>query len=247
MASTLDSAEQALRRRRRKSAFGPALVASAPGVVLLVVLMGVYLAMDEAVLEAWLARLRGYGPLPFFLALGCLTAIGFPTTPFFLLAGSTFGAVTGVIGSGLATGLNLVLAYGIARYGLRQWLERGLDRAGYRVPRLPARHQFRTCLLVRLTPGPPSFLKSYLLALASVRFGLFLSVSWPTGAAYAVGVILLGDSMVDRDPVQAVAALGLIGLVGGGFYLLRRRLAAARGEGQVGAGRVRENEACRWN
>src|SRR5262245_52079032 len=80
----------------------------------------------------WLAQAR---PLPFFVALAILPAIGAPLSPFFLLAGVSFGILLGLIGSGVALALNLALCYWIAHGSVRDRLRSLLRRRfNYELP-----------------------------------------------------------------------------------------------------------------
>jgi hypothetical protein len=83
---------------------------------------------DRDAMEAWKQEA---GPLVFFGSTAVLPAIGLPITPFFVLAGATFGVGPGLLGSGVALGLNLALCYAIARSRVRSWLEGLLRRFEY--------------------------------------------------------------------------------------------------------------------
>src|SRR5215831_17418740 len=102
-------------------------------------------AYDHQAVMAWLGELR---PLPFFLAMALLPAIGVPITPFFILAGATFGARGGLVGSWIALGLNLTVCYWIARK-MRPRFESILRRFGYELPDFRERDKGS----VRLTLG----------------------------------------------------------------------------------------------
>ena len=69
--------------------------------------------------DAMMAWKEEAGPVAFFGAMAVLPAIGIPVTPLFVLAGATFGVGPGLLGSGVALGLNLALCYAIARSALR--------------------------------------------------------------------------------------------------------------------------------
>ena len=102
-------------------------------------------AWDRDAIMAWKEEA---GALPFFGAMAVLPAVGMPITPFFVLAGATFGVGPGLLGSGVALGLNLTLCYAIARSGLRPKLESLLRRFEYELPGLQGDREERAALHV---------------------------------------------------------------------------------------------------
>jgi uncharacterized membrane protein YdjX (TVP38/TMEM64 family) len=162
--------------------------------------------------QSLVQAIRDTGPLPFFLAMAVLPVIGFPVTPFYLLAGATFGVPLSLAGTALSQALNLFLAYWLARRYLRGVIEKLVERANYTIPKVQPRHYVNFSILVKITPGPPNFLKSFILGLARIPFGIFFIVSWPTTMGFAVGVIIFGDSLMDRDWAQAI--VGFVLMVG---------------------------------
>ncbi len=205
--------------------------------VCLLVLAGVvvYLVGVDWEIEEFLHRVRDLGPVPFFLALAFLPSVGFPTTPFFLLAGAAFGVWISILGSLLAQGFNLAFSYWLSRRYLRDFLERLIARTRYRIPQVKREHHLKVTLLIKLTPGPPNFLKTYIMGLAGIPFGIFFLVSLPTSVGYGIGIIVVGDSLFDGKTGQAILGAGILVAVGVGVKLLRdtllrrRRERAARG------------------
>jgi uncharacterized membrane protein YdjX (TVP38/TMEM64 family) len=152
-----------------------------------------------------------------------LPLAAFPMTPFYLLGGATFGVWFSIIATGMAQALHLTLSYWIAAYFLRGSLERLVRRASYSIPEVKPENYLKFTLLVKMTPGPPGFLKNYIIALAHVPFKIYLLVTWPVAMAYAVGVILLGDSIMDGNLKQALVAVALVI-----FFLLALRCVSNR-------------------
>lgn len=185
----------------------PQLLYIAVGVAVLAVLA---FSLRELPVQRVVEAIRDMGPVPFFLALAVLPVIGFPVTPFYFLAGATFGVPVSLLGTGLSQALNLVLAYWLARRYLRGLLEKMVARADYRIPEVQPKNYVNFAILVKVTPGPPNFLKSFILALAHIPFGIFFIVSWPTTMGFAIGVIIFGDSLMDRDVPQAILGFVLM-------------------------------------
>jgi len=175
---------------------------------------------------------RDAGPWPFFIAMTILPAVGFPVSLFNVAAGSVFGPTLGVgtvIGCAtLALAVNFTGSYWIATRAMRPLLERWVKRLGYAVPELPAGIAWEITLLVRIVPGPPVFLQSYLLALARVPFRIYLLVSLLVQATFLTVTILAGDAFMRGDWRALVLAGGLFFLVGFVLHRLRKRFAAAR-------------------
>ena len=165
-------------------------------------------------------------PFPFFVLMALLPALGFPITPLFVLAGAVFGATVGLIGSVLALAVNLLLCHWIAHSALRRHLQGVLARTRYRLPRFSGnrRSALQFVLLVRITPGVPLFLKNYLIGFSDIGLRLHFGISILLTGAYGAGFVLLGESMLEHDPVEAVIAAVILALVSVAVVMLRRYL-----------------------
>jgi uncharacterized membrane protein YdjX (TVP38/TMEM64 family) len=208
------------------------------------VLVAFSLLIREVPVQEMLRAIHDLGPVPFFFAMGVLPVIGFPVTPFYLLAGATFGIWISLVGTAISQALNLFLAYWLARRYLRGVIERLIRKANYTIPEVKPKHFVNFTLLVKVTPGPPNFIKSFILGLARVPFGIFFIISWPTTMGYAIGVIIFGDSLMDRDIKQAIFGFAfmvvfLLGLkFAASFYSRRRGLhdpTSGLEEGELGS------------
>ena len=190
--------------------------------VLLVLLSWHY--WDHEAFHTWK---NSAGPFPFFLALAILPVIGFPTTPFYLIAGATFDLPTALIGSLLALTVNLTLSYMLARGPLRSLLERWLARSGRELPNVEKVGHLRFTVVVKCLPGLPTFLKNSAVALAGVPFPIYFGVSLVFSGFYAAGFIVLGESFLERDYTRALIALGVLAGIAAVIFLIRRRKPSA--------------------
>jgi uncharacterized membrane protein YdjX (TVP38/TMEM64 family) len=174
--------------------------------------------------EAVLAWKRSASPPLFFAAMAILPALGLPLTPFYIVAGATFGVPIGLLGSMIALAVNLTLSYFIARSIPQAWLEGVLSRFGTKLPAFDERSgAIRFSVLVKLTPGVPMLLKNYLLGLSGVPFNVYLATSLVTALLYAVPLMILGNSLFDHDWSRSTVAI-VVGLAAGaGVWLWRRR------------------------
>lgn len=162
-------------------------------------------------IDEFVAETTAAGPLPFFAALAVLPAIGFPTTPLFLLAGAAFGVGVGLLGCMASMAINLAIVYWLAGGYLRRTLEAMLlVKFRYTLPNLSHGGAWRFALLVKLAPGVPTFIKNYLLGIAGVPAKVYFGVLWPLTTLYAGAVIVLGDSLHDHDYSMTVVAVVLL-------------------------------------
>jgi uncharacterized membrane protein YdjX (TVP38/TMEM64 family) len=165
---------------------------------------------------ALMAMQREANPWVFFGVMAVLPALGIPITPLFILAGTTFGARAGLVGSAVALSLNLTLCYWIARSGLRRWLEPHLRRYCGELQKFEGAGQetLRFVLMVKLAPGLPAFAKNYLLGMAGVPFALYFALSMLITGAFGASLVVLGESLFEHDIYRLiVAAAVIIGLV----------------------------------
>lgn len=205
-------------------------------VLALVVGAGLGFVAATLPLAAWahdvMAWLRDAGPVLFFLAMAVLPLFGVPLSPFTVIAGPVFGPTLGagtVIACAiLAVAVDVALAYGIAGWALRPLAERLARWLGYSIPELPEGTAWEIALLVRVLPGPPFFVQSYLLGLARVPFGIYMTASVLVPSLYLSSAILAGDALIRRDWRGLVFAGALCAIAAVAIYRLRKRLQALR-------------------
>ena len=174
------------------------------------------------------AIVRQVGIVPFFAAMAVLPALGFPLLAFSLSAGPVFGPEHGLLLVSvlvvLSITINIALTYWLARYTFRPLLGRLMTRFGYRLPQVAAEDKLSLTILIRITPGPPFFVQSYLLGLAEVPFGIYMTVSCIIANAYAVALVYFGDALANGRGKMAVFAISLLVAITAAVHLLRRRL-----------------------
>ncbi len=174
---------------------------------------------------------RDAGPAAFFVAMALLPAAGFPLSMFTVAAALVFvptlGLGTVLACTLLAVAINVALSYWIAARALRPLVARIVRRFGYNLPEIQPHAAWPIILLVRIIPGPPFFVQSYLLGLARVPFRTYLAISTLIPAAYLVGTIVLTDALARNDYWTMAAAVALFFVVGGILHQARRRLSAA--------------------
>jgi uncharacterized membrane protein YdjX (TVP38/TMEM64 family) len=190
----------------------------------------VYLAWaiwDYEAVMRWIERAR---PLPFFIAMAVLPAIGLPFTPLYLLAGATFDLRLAILGTALALAANLTFCYFVGSSGLRPRLVSLFTRFGYELPDFDvetsgasARSSFRFAALVKLAPALPGFVKNYGLGAARVPFAIYFAVGMAVSGVYAVVLIVFGDSLLSHDLGQGTIALLIVAALALGLRWWSRR------------------------
>ncbi len=174
------------------------------------------------------AMIRDRGALPFFLAMATLPAFGFPMAPFFVAAGFVFGPRLGfsalMVCSVAAVAADVALGYGLAAGALRPQIARLAAWLGYDLPVINAKNAWEVTLLVRLMPGLPFFIQSYLLGLAKAPFISYLIVSTLVPSLFLSSMILLGRGAARNN--HGAIALGAVLVIAASvaMHRLRKRL-----------------------
>lgn len=209
------------------------LVAVVAGGLGILLLRGVDL---KGLIQEAMVHVRAAGPWVFFAGFALLPAVGFPFMAFCLAAGPAFGEEIGLpgilAGSAVAILINVTLTYWLARYALRPLLARWLGRLGYRIPVVDEADQIEVTILVRITPGPPFFVQSYLLGLAQIPFRKYILPSFVFPMVNATGIVMFGDALAQGNARWAVIGISLLIAVGLGVHVLRRHYAKRKCEAQ---------------
>lgn len=188
-----------------------------------------------ATLQAIVLALREAGPGVFFMAMALLPAVGFPLMAFTLAAGPVFGPTLGtgaVIGWSLtAVMVNLLLTYWLANRAFRPLATRLLAWFGFKLPESTAGGAWQLALIVRLTPGPPFWVQSYVLGLIRLPLVPYLVVSMLVMTGFIIALVAGGEAAVQGNGRLAIAAVSVLVISVAVLQLLRkrtaRRLAAA--------------------
>lgn len=179
--------------------------------------------------ELWLAteaRLREAGPLMFFTAMAVLPALGFPLMPFTLIAGPVFGPQLGV-GPTIACAItavaaNVAMSYWLAARLMRRCVLRLAEWLGYRLPELPTGTAWQLVTVVRLAPGLPFWMQSYLLGVIRAPLPAYLTLSTLIPAFYIAATIAGGNALVRGNGRTLLLALALLGFAAASVHLWRR-------------------------
>lgn len=161
--------------------------------------------------QAFMAWKAEAGFWPFFATLALVPLFGVPVTPLLVLAGATFELLPALAGCAFAIGVNLTLSHLLARRYLRNLLVRMANRWQFEMPSVGSRSRLTVLFLVRITPGPPMAFKNYVGALIEAPFAAYLAIYWTDTMLYALGLLVLGDSLSSASMPEGVAAIALLG------------------------------------
>lgn len=166
------------------------------------------------IVQALIVRLREAGPGVFFVAMALLPAVGFPMLAFTVAAGPVFGPTFGpgwvIVWSLAAVTANLLLTYWLANRALRPLVRQLLIYFGFRLPAKTTGGAWQLTLVVRLTPGPPFWVQSYVLGLLRVPLLPYLVVSSLVMAGFIVALVCGGDAIVEGNGRLAFVAIGVL-------------------------------------
>lgn len=178
--------------------------------------------------------LRVAGPGVFFSAMAVLPAIGAPislfTFPVSAAFGDDLGTGTVVVYAVAAVAVDLALGYWLAAWALRPFIERLVKWMGFTLPDTAKVPPWEITLLVRIIPGPPLFLQSYLLGLARVPFVPYMVVSVLVSGTYTALTVVAVDGMRRGDPWTIAGAAVVLVVVVLTVRRLRRKLREAQDE-----------------
>jgi len=153
---------------------------------------------------------RDQGPVPFFAALAVLPAVGLPVSAFYLAAGAVFPLWVSLVGTAIGLTVNITLTYWLARTWFRGGIERLLRRTRYKIPEVEASDHIRLTLFLRLMPGPPFFVQSYMLGLIQVPFPTYFLISLGTQVLIASGFIVLGSAFYSSSFGRVLIAIIIV-------------------------------------
>ncbi|HEX2854837.1 MAG TPA: VTT domain-containing protein [Opitutaceae bacterium] len=143
-------------------------------------------------------RIEGLNPFLLFGLMATLPVAGFSIGIVYLIAGAKFGPLLGGVVVAGATAVHLLLTHWICRSFLRQPLERMIAKRKHHLPDIPPSEHGAISVMAALIPGPPYFIRNYLLALSGVPFRVYFWICLSIYVARSYVAIFLGD--LSGDP-----------------------------------------------
>ncbi len=175
-----------------------------------IIVVAAFFLVPRVEIEPVITTLRTAGPWVFYLAFALFTLVGLPSTPFFIIGGATFALWENLIGSSLGMLLHFLLAFQISSKWMRRTISTWLEVHGMTAPGVEPDNEWKVALMIKFAPGPPMFVKSYLMGVTGMSFKPFIIVSMPATWTYAVAWLTLGKSAME----------GSVGWFLGGMALL---------------------------
>ena len=183
------------------------------------VVWGFSLGISAEALEAWIASLGIWAPIGFVLLYTVATVAMVPGGIFDLVGGVLFGSYLGSALDLLGGSLGAALAFLVARYIARDWVE---SRAGPRlqgVMRNVDEEGWRFVAFVRLIPVFPYNIVNYVLGVTRIPFHHYVLATVVFMAPSTVAYTWIGHAgrkaiAGDTENIRyALIALGLIAIV----------------------------------
>lgn len=159
--------------------------------------MPTFLGFDWSGLQE---RIEGLNPFLLFGLMATLPVAGFSIGVVYLIAGAKFGPLLGGVVVAAATAIHLLLTHWISRSFLRGPLERMIAKRKHHLPDIPRSEHGALSVMAALIPGPPYFIRNYLLALSGVPFRVYFWICLGVYVARSYVAIFLGD--LSGDPNQ---------------------------------------------
>lgn len=196
------------------------LVALLIGGIVLVTLNREHL--NQAAVEAWLARLGLWGHLVFVLIWLVWPALFLPGAPLTLAGGALFGPLLGTVYTSIGSVSGATLAFLLARYLAGDWVARRTGGTLARVKAGVEEEGWRFVAFTRLVPLFPFNVLNYAFGVTAVPLRTFVFTSWlcmlPGTAGYAyIGyaareAVVGGEDLVRKGliAISVFAALALL-------------------------------------
>ena len=219
-------AEDAEENDRRKTATASPLLVGIAIAFLVLALVAIFLAPESTLTtgrRAWTSLQSAPAPV-YFAVMSVVLLAPVPASVLYVAAGPLYGVLPSLLWIAPALAINALLVHAIAGSLLRPRLERFVARRGLKIPALETRadeHLFT--VLIRITPGIPYFVQSWLLGLAGVQRTPFVLITVAIQMLYATGFVVLGRSAFEGDTGVAVAALATLVVVSLGARQVHKR------------------------
>ncbi|RIL05958.1 MAG: TVP38/TMEM64 family protein [Proteobacteria bacterium] len=209
----------------RRARGGWLRIALAVAALAALVLLGRRLGAALPAFAAWVEGLGALGPIAFVAGYALAVVAFAPGSILTLAAGAIFGIARGTLYVFVAATLGASLAFLVARYAARPWVERRLagNPRFAAIDRAVAQQGRRIVFLLRLSPAFPFNLLNYALGLTRVRFAdaLVASIGMLPGTLLYVYYGNVGGELAkaaggaaQRGPAEwAVLALGLVATI----------------------------------
>lgn len=163
--------------------------------------------------------------LPFIAVMLSLPVAGFPVSVILMIAGIKFSLFRAIMLWALIVPIHTIIGYYLAN-ALRNTLLHILTvKLGYRIPKIPEKHEAFFSFIFLAVPGIPYAGKNYLLPLAGVKFRYCVLMNAIIQVLLAIPFIMLGKSAVEMNLIFLLIAAGFLATGAAGIWWLKKRYA----------------------
>jgi uncharacterized membrane protein YdjX (TVP38/TMEM64 family) len=149
-----------------------------------------------------------------------LPSFGVPNCPLLVFAGGYLGSLYGIqSAAALAIGavfINIAVAYWIAAYPLRRWLQKRIRHRAASLLGLKPRSVLLATAILHITPGVPLCLQTYFPGVNRLNYWQYLGIALPIQGLYTAGIVATGGVLglpvaeFDSGGVGAMLMGGLV-------------------------------------
>ena len=173
--------------------------------------------------EALVAYAEELHALWFISGFLLLPLAGFPISLFLVVAGIRFGLAGGMALAAVGMIFHGYAAYYIAHGWFRNPVRRFLDKRGYAIPPVKARHRVWFTALFAALHGPPYVAKLYLLALTDIPRSIYVWIGGPVYIIFSLLPVAAGAAVAEfKLEWIALVATIIVVFTFLGFWLQRR-------------------------
>ena len=118
-------------------------------------------------------------PGVFALMMTVLPMVGFPFSPFLIMAGTKFSFLPALALTTVSIAIHMLAAHALSGSFVRPHLKKLFQNRGYALPELPGNEKKRFSFVFMAVPGLPYAVKNYALPLAGVDLRTFMPPAAP--------------------------------------------------------------------
>jgi uncharacterized membrane protein YdjX (TVP38/TMEM64 family) len=158
--------------------------------------------------------------------MAVLPLFGFSISLVYLVIGAVFGGPWGVLVVAGITAIHLLGSHWLGHGYLRGPLQRWLEKRKHTLPEVPNGEDIPVALMMALVPGPPYFIRNYLLSVSGIPLRIYFWVCWPVYVVRSCLALFLADFSDDLSPKRIAILVGVFAVKIGICAIILRRLRA---------------------
>ena len=105
-------------------------------------------------------------------------------------------------------------------------MQRWLEKRRQRIPEFPKDEDIPVALMMALVPGPPYFVRNYLLAVSGIPLRVYFWICWPVYVARSCLALFFADFSSDLSPKRIAILVAIFAVKVGVCALILKRLRA---------------------